>query len=130
AIGGSILAGLGIGLILSNGYSFIGTIGLAEIITKKLEVSPGKGILMVESGVIVVGTLVIGIEQAMVSAIALYLLSKMVQSITYGMYQYKQVLIVSPELDHIKNRLTREISENSSVLIAQNAAREEEQNLL
>lgn len=130
AIGGSILAGLGIGLIISNGYSFIGTIGLAEIITRRLEIPPSKSLLLVESAVIGSGIFAIGIEQAMISAIALYVLSKTVHSVTFGMYQYKKLLIVSRELESIRRHLTREICTESSVLLAENAARFEQQNLL
>lgn len=130
AVGGSILAGLGISLIITSGYSFIGTIGLAEIITQKLAIPPGKSVFYVESGVILLGSLVVGVEQAMISAIALYILTRTLQAMTYGMYQYKKLLIISPELERIGEQLTREICEHSSILTAKNTARRIEQNLL
>lgn len=130
AVGGSILAGLGISLIITSGYSFIGTIGLAEILSKKFAISPGKSVFYVESGVILLGSLVVGIEQAMISAIALYILTRTLHAMTYGMYQYKKLLIISPELERIGEHLTREICEHSSILSAENTARGVPQNLL
>ncbi len=130
ALGGSILAGAGISLILSNGYSFIGTVGLAEIITRRFEIPPGKSVMYVESVVILLGLVVIGPEQAMISALGIYVLSKTVHSLTFGMYSYKKLLIISPELERIREHLTREVCSDSSIIPAINAARGERQDLL
>lgn len=130
AIGGSILAGLGVGFIILNGYSFIGTLGIADILSGKLGIPPGRTVLMVESIVISSGSLVVGVEQAMISAIALYMFSKTIHSITFGMYQHKKLLIVSPKMDEIRTHLTKEVCAESSILMANNAINNLPQNLL
>lgn len=130
AVGGSLLAGLGISLVITAGYSFVGTLGLAEILSRKWEMPPGKTLFIVESAQILLGTVVIGLEKALVSVIALYILSRTIQAVTFGMYQFKKLLIISPQLEPIRRELTAEISEDSSVLMAENAARHERQPVL
>lgn len=130
AIGGSIAAGFGISMILISGYSFIGTVGLSEIISKRLEINPGRSVFYIESAVIVAGSLVIGAEQAMISALGLYVMTRTIHAMTFGLFQYKKILIVSPRLEAIRDDLTTEVCEEASVLLARNAARDEEQNLL
>lgn len=130
ALGGSILGGLGVGLVLSSGFSFIGTVGIAEIVSEKLKIPPGKTVLYVEGCVLLAGALVIGFEKAMISAIGLYVLSRTVHALTFGTYPYKKLLIVSPELNPIRMELTRTVSDHSSILVAKNAARGVSQDLL
>jgi uncharacterized membrane-anchored protein YitT (DUF2179 family) len=71
---------------------------------------------------------IIILEQAMISASGLYILT--LNAMTYRMYQYKKLLIVSPAINRIGDPLASEICENSSILLAKNTARREEQNLL
>jgi uncharacterized membrane-anchored protein YitT (DUF2179 family) len=56
----------------------------------------------------------------MVSVIGLYVLSKTINSVTYGMYQYKQLQIISHALADIRQVLDMEISPHSSIVKAEN----------
>jgi uncharacterized membrane-anchored protein YitT (DUF2179 family) len=130
ALGGSILIGLGIGVVLISGFRFIGFLGIAEIISNKLGIPMGKSVLYLESLVLLGGAFIIGIEHAMVSAIGLYIISKTINSVAYGMNQYKQLLIITTELDSIRKALTVESSEYASVILTENAKLGEMRNLL
>jgi uncharacterized membrane-anchored protein YitT (DUF2179 family) len=120
SVGGNLFIGLGISLVLISGYRFVGTLGVAEIITEKTGIPPGKSVLYIESVVLMIGVFVIGLEQAMVSVIGLYVLSKTINSVTYGMYQYKQLQIISDALPDIRQVLDMEISPHSSIVKAEN----------
>jgi uncharacterized membrane-anchored protein YitT (DUF2179 family) len=120
SVGGSLLIGLGISLVLISGFRFVGTLGVAEIITEKSGIPPGKSVLYIESVLLLTGVFVIGLEQAMVSVIGLYVLSKTINSVTYGMYQYKQLQIISDALADIRQVLDMEISPHSSIVKAEN----------
>ncbi|MGD8835224.1 MAG: YitT family protein [Desulfobacteraceae bacterium] len=120
SVGGSLFLGLGVSLVLISGFRFVGTLGIAEIVTEKTGIPPGKSVLYIESVVLLTGVFVIGMEQAMVSVIGLYVLSKTINSVTYGMYQYKQLQIISHALADIRQVLDMEISPHSSIVKAEN----------
>ena len=81
AIAGSILLGTGIGLVLDTRFNFAGTVGIADMISQKTGISPGRVIFFIEAGILLFGTFVIGLEKALLSTIGIFVMGRTVNFI-------------------------------------------------
>ena len=82
AIAGSILAGTGIGVVMNSGFNFAGTVGIADMVSQKTGISPGKVIIVFESGILAFGGFVIGLEQVLYSIIGIFLMGRTINYVT------------------------------------------------
>jgi uncharacterized membrane-anchored protein YitT (DUF2179 family) len=89
SIGGSALMGLGISQVLLSGYRFVGSLGVAEILSDKLGIPTGRSILYLEGLIVLAGACIIGVNQALVSIIGIFIMSRTIDTLTAGKHQYK-----------------------------------------
>jgi uncharacterized membrane-anchored protein YitT (DUF2179 family) len=89
SIGGSALMGLGISQVLLSGYRFVGSLGVAEILSDKLGIPTGRSILYLEGLIVLAGACIIGVKQAMVSILGIFVMSRTIDVFTAGKHQNK-----------------------------------------
>lgn len=93
---GGIIGGLGVGLILRVG----GTTGGVDIVARLLQskyrgLEMGKLIAVLDFTIIGISSLVVGLEKAMLTSVAVYISSRVVDLILTGVQQSRSVMIVS-----------------------------------
>ncbi len=130
AIAGSVLVGAGVGLVLNSGFNFAGTVGIADMISQKLRMPPGKVVLLFESGILVFGTFVIGLENALISAVGIFLMGRTINYITFGRFHYRQLTIVSGQADQIAKVLQNEVKRDISLIRSENVTENRNQAVL
>lgn len=112
AVFGGILAGLGIGLVIVTMTTTGGTDLLAMMVQKKKPYySIPQLILVIDGLVVVCGAIVFGIHKSLYAIIAVFVCSKVSESILEGMKFAKSVFIISEhyqlisdEILHVLNR--------------------------
>lgn len=103
---GGIIGGLGVGLILRVG----GTTGGVDIIARVLQsrfrgLEMGKLIAVIDFSIIGLSSFVVGLEKAMLTSVAVYVSSRVVDLILTGVQQSRNVMIVSQKVEEINKAI-------------------------
>ncbi|CAM5220022.1 putative membrane-anchored protein YitT OS=Ureibacillus acetophenoni OX=614649 GN=SAMN05877842_102450 PE=4 SV=1 [Ureibacillus acetophenoni] len=98
---GGILLGLGVGLVIRYGGCLDGTEVMAILFNKKTPFSVGEIILFINIAIFTIAGFVFTWEQAMYSAVAYYIASKMIDIVVLGMEESKSVYIISDVIEDI-----------------------------
>ena len=122
--------GLGISQVLMSGFRFVGSLGIAEILSDKLGIPPGRSILYLDGLVVFGGACIIGVEQAMVSIIGIYVMSRIINAFTFGKYQYKKLLIITSQLEDIRSDMKRQMYQDSDEVLNANSMLRKTENML
>ncbi|MCB2289723.1 YitT family protein [Clostridium sp. CS001] len=110
SIFGGVLVGTGLGFVLRASASTGGTDLAANIIKVYLKNIPiAKIILAMDSTIILIGAFVFGIEKAMYALIAIYIVTKVIDSILEGINFSKGVFIISDHSKQIAEALMKDL---------------------
>ncbi len=110
AVFGGVLTGVGIGLVFFAGATTGGTDLLASLIQIRIPSYSVAQIMQIIDGVIVIlGAFVFGIEAALYAIIAVYLVSKVSDSILEGMKFAKLIYIVSDKYVEISEYILNDL---------------------
>jgi len=106
AVFGGVLAGLGIGLVFVTMSSTGGTDLLAMIIHKyKRYYSIPQILIVIDSIIVLSGVIVFGLKQSLYAVIAIYISTKVSDSILEGLKFAKTAYIISDEYDKIAEEI-------------------------
>lgn len=110
SIFGGVLVGTGLGFVLRASASTGGTDLAANIIKVYLKNVPmSKIILVIDSTIILIGAFVFGVEKAMYALIAIYIVTKVIDSILEGINFSKGVFIISDHSKQIAEALMKDL---------------------
>ncbi len=98
---GGILLGLGVGIVIRYGGCLDGTEVMAILFNKKTPFSVGEIILFINIAIFTIAGFVFTWEQAMYSAVAYFIASKMIDIVVLGMEESKSVYIISEVIEEI-----------------------------
>jgi uncharacterized membrane-anchored protein YitT (DUF2179 family) len=111
SIFGGVLVGTGLGFVLRASASTGGTDLAANIIKVYLKNVPmSKIILAIDSTIILIGAFVFGVEKAMYALIAIYIVTKVIDSILEGINFSKGVFIISDHSKQIAEALMKDLN--------------------
>ena len=113
---GGLFIGTGIGLIIRVGSTTAGTTILAKMANKFLEVNVSYALLFFDLIVITIGLSVMSLEQVLLTVIALYIATKVMDFIIEGMNPKKAVTIISQEPDLLANLINTKINRGVTML--------------
>lgn len=126
AIIGGILAGVGLGIIFTQGGSTGGTDIIAMIINKYRNVSPGRVILMCDVFIIGSSFLVLTglvpvkrIETIVYGYVTMAITAYVIDAVLSGNRQSVQMFIFSKKYDEISDRITKQIGRGVTVIDGQ-----------
>lgn len=129
---GGVLIGLGTALALSGKGSTGGSDLVANIIrTYKPELRTGNLIVIVD--IIIVGMNVIffrEIEIGLYSALAIYIMGKIIDIVFEGIYFTKQIFIISSKYQKISDKINKEIKRGTTGLYGKGMYKNEEMTVL
>lgn len=110
ALFGGVLSGVGIGLVFSSFATTGGTDLAASIIHRYVKhISISKLLFMLDTCIILFGIFMFGINKAMYAIIAVYITSKVIDSILEGLSFSKAALIISEHSDIIAKEILAQL---------------------
>ena len=119
ALYGGILQGVGIGLVFLGGGTTGGTDLLAAIIQKYLKhYSIAQVMQFVDGAVVVAGMYVFGVERALYAIIAVYLVTKVSDSLIEGLKFSKQTFIITEKPDEVAKVIMEDLDRGATGICA------------
>ncbi len=116
ALAGGVFAGLGLGLVMLRGASTGGTDIAAKLIQrKKPHFSVGRMLLVLDAAVVAIAALYYReFESALYSVLAIFISSKMIDSILYGADRGEIFYIITRESQAVTQRILQEVERGVS----------------
>ncbi|SFE96487.1 YitT family protein [Alteribacillus iranensis] len=116
ALFAGLAVGLGLGLIFRSGGTSGGSAILARLANQYLGWSIGKGMLIIDIGVIVGSAFIIGQEKAMYTLIAVYVGAKVIDIVVEGASERIAVMIISSSPEEVLEAVTNKMARGLTVL--------------
>ena len=115
ALYGGVIQGVGIGLVFLGGGTTGGTDMMAAIIQKYLQqYSIAQIMQVIDAGVVLVGMYVFGIQRALYAIIAVYLVTKVSDSLIEGLKFSKQTFIVTEKPDEVARVIMEDLDRGAT----------------
>lgn len=129
---GGILSGIGTSIVLKANASTGGSDLLAQIIKSyKPDIKPGTVIVIIDAIVVLASTIIFGnIEIGLYSAIAIYIMGKVLDLFFEGIDFAKMMIIISPKYQQISDEINTEIRRGTTAIYGKGMYKEEEKKLL
>lgn len=116
---GGFFLGAGIGLSVRGGCVIDGTEILALYVSRRLNISMGDVIIIINTLIFGSSVWLLGIEVALYSILAYFVASKTMDFIIQGIEEYLGLTIISKHSQKIKEAITNEMKTGVTVLIGQ-----------
>lgn len=129
---GGILSGIGTSIVLKSNASTGGSDLLAQIVKSyKTDIKPGTIIVLIDTIVVLISTIIFReIEIGLYSAIAIFIMGKVIDLFFEGIDFAKMMIIISPEFQEISNTINKEIRRGTTAIYGKGMYKEEEKKLL
>lgn len=116
AVFGGLLLGIGVGLVIRNGGTMDGTEILGILLTKKLPFSVGEFVMFINIFIFTIASFILGIEEAMYSAMAYFIAFKAIDIVTQGLDETKAVFIISDSHEEISESIQARLGRGTTKL--------------
>lgn len=127
---GAILNGLGMGLMFKNGTCQGGLDVVASILKRKLNLNIGTGLMMVNTVVITLSSLLFGYKPAMYTLISMYIGYQILDKVQTGLNIQKNVVIVSDKSKELSTAIIEELHRGVTFLKGQGGYTQEDKNII
>ena len=102
---GSLLLGLGVGVIIRAGGCLDGTESLGIVVSKNTNISVGQFVLICNAIIFSVAGYFFGVDRALYSLLAYFITSKIVDEISEGFEKAKAAMIITDDGEKIANHI-------------------------
>lgn len=129
---GGILSGIGTSIVLGTNSSTGGSDLLAQIIKSyKPNIKTGNSIVILDTVIVIASTIVFGqIEIGLYSAIAIYIMGKVIDAFFEGIDFAKMLIIISPKYEEISNEINFKIKRGTTALYGKGMYKKDEKKLI
>jgi uncharacterized membrane-anchored protein YitT (DUF2179 family) len=128
---GGVLYGVGVGLVLYGGGTTGGTELLAKLILKKANMmSIGSTMFIIDALILGAACFVFGVQNTLYAVIALFISTKVIDTITGGPFTGKAYYIFSGKNEQIYNRIMHELSRGGTYFFAEGAYSKKQEKVL
>jgi len=124
------LSGIASGVILKNGFSTGGSDIAAQIMSKIFKISIGKGFIIIDGIIIILGGIYLGVIKVMYAVVLLYIYSLMADKIMLGISDNKAFYIITDEEEEVKKYILDSLSHGVTVLKAKGGYHGRKENVL
>lgn len=114
-IAGSILLGLGLGIVFTQNASTGGTDIIAKILNKFFHIDMGKGMQMVDILVVIFSGLTFGIEKGIYACICVLLNGIVIDKVISGFNTCHQVIIFTEKIEELKKYIIEDIDRGCTI---------------
>lgn len=130
SIFGAVLNGLGMGLMFRNGTCQGGLDVIAAILKRKLNVNIGTGLMMVNTVIITLSSLLFGYKAAMYTLISMYIGYQILDKVQTGFNVQKNVVIVSEKSKELSTAIIEQLHRGVTFLKGQGGYTHEDKNII
>ncbi|CAK7059194.1 YitT family protein [Tissierella carlieri] len=127
---GAVLNGLGMGLMFRNGTCQGGLDVIAAILKRKLNVNIGTGLMMVNTVIITLSSLLFGYKAAMYTLISMYIGYQILDKVQTGFNVQKNVVIVSEKSKELSTAIIEQLHRGVTFLKGQGGYTHEDKNII
>ena len=129
---GSVIVGIGTAIVLKANGSTGGTELLANVIRRyKPEMKTGTLMIIFDTLIVIANTIFFReIEIALYSALAIYIMGKILDIFFEGIDFAKMLLIISPKWEQISDAINKELKRGSTALYGKGMYKKQEKNIL
>lgn len=129
---GGIISGIGSTFVLNANSSTGGSDLLAQIIkTYKENLKTGNLIVALDTVIVVVSTIAFGeIEIGLYSAIAIYMMGKVLDVFFEGIDFAKMMIIISPKYKEISDKINNEVKRGTTAIYGRGMYKQDDKNLI
>lgn len=113
---GSMILGLGVGLVIKNGGCLDGTESLGIVVSKKLNISVGQFVLLCNAIIFTVAGFFFGIDRALYSLLAYFITSRVVDMVSLELAKTKAAIIICDNGSDIANKIYKSIGRTCTML--------------
>lgn len=121
AIFGGILNGVGMGILFRNRSSQGGLDVIAVIIRRKYNLNIGTGLMVLNTFIISLSSLLFGYKPAMYTLIALFIGYRVLDKVRTGLNIRKNVIVISEKPEEVAKRIIEELGRGVTFLEGQGA---------
>ena len=114
-IAGSILLGLGLGIVFTQNASTGGTDIIAKILNKFFHIDMGKGMQMVDILVVIFSGITFGIEKGIYACICVLLNGIVIDKVISGFNTCHQVIIFTEKIEELKKYIIEDIDRGCTI---------------
>lgn len=115
-IGAGIFMGIGIGIVMRGGGTSAGSDIIAQIMHKYLGVNIASSLLAIDMLVVLASVYFIGVENAFLTLVNLYIQSRMLDYVLEGLNQKKALFIISKKFAAIAEAIEEELGRGITIL--------------
>ena len=129
---GSVIVGIGTAIVLKANGSTGGTELLANVIRRyKPEMKTGTLMIIFDTLIVIANTIFFReIEVALYSALAIYIMGKILDIFFEGIDFAKMLLIISPKWEQISDAINKELRRGSTALYGKGMYKKQDKNIL
>ena len=115
---GGILLGIGVGMVIKGGACMDGTELLAMLVNKKLPISVGQVIPIINLLIFSVAAFMFGIDRALLSLLTYIIASKLIDQVEAGFNEAKQTIIICNDGKRIAAEIYARLGRTMTILDA------------
>lgn len=116
---GGIILGLGVGLVIRSGGTLDGSEMFSIFATKKLPISVGEMVLIINVVIFIISGFVFTWESALYSMISYFIASRVMDTVIEGINESKSVMIISKEYRQMSECIQNQLGRGVTLLKAE-----------
>lgn len=129
-IAGTILLGIGLGIVFTQNASTGGTDIIAKILNKFFHIDMGKGMQMVDIIVVLLSAVTFGIEKGIYASICVLLNGIVIDKVISGFNTCHQVVIFTEKIDILKEYIIKDIDRGCTIFKGKGGYTDKEKDVL
>jgi len=115
AVFGGFFLGLGIGLVMRGGGVLDGTEVLALVLSRRLNMTVGDVILIINVMIFALAAWMLSVETALYSLLTYLVAAKTVDFILEGIEEYTGITVISPRAEEIREMITEKLGRGVTI---------------
>lgn len=129
-IAGTVLLGIGLGIVFTQNASTGGTDIIAKILNKFFHIDMGKGMQMVDIIVVLLSAVTFGVEKGIYASICVLLNGIVIDKVISGFNTCHQVVIFTEKIDILKEYIIKDIDRGCTVFKGKGGYTDKEKDVL
>jgi len=130
SIFGGVFNGIGMGLMFRNGVCQGGFDVVAAVLKRKLNMNVGTGLMIVNTVIISLSSLLFGYKPAMYTLMAMYIGYQVLDKVQIGLNVQKNVIIVSDNSEELSTAILEKLSRGVTLLKGEGGYTNQEKNII
>lgn len=129
-IAGTVLLGIGLGIVFTQNASTGGTDIIAKILNKFFHIDMGKGMQMVDIIVVLLSAVTFGVEKGIYASICVLLNGIVIDKVISGFNTCHQVVIFTEKIDILKEYIIKDIDRGCTIFKGKGGYTDKEKDVL